>query len=1088
MTIFKKVHIVLISYILCLFAGISYLKAQHATPETGLPYIVNYSAKQYKAHDQNWCIVSDSLGIIYIGNNIGILVFDGLDIDVINSETAIYSLAKDQKGNIYYGGEGDFGRIEPTDKGKLKLNSITHLIPEKERNFAEVWSIRNIDNKMVFSTRDNLYVYEEGKISVIKPIKGKGIHKSFLIKNKYLAREFEAGFSYLDGNTLKFIEGSEVFSDLMVDFVNEADGKIIIGTRSKGFYTMYWDETNDPGHCKILPLEFPVSSYFKDAQLYEGIKLSDGNFGFATKNNGIFIADKHGNLIEHFTKEKGILDNKVWYLMEEKGKNLWAATDKGVSMIDYHSPIRQYNYIQGLVGAINDVSFINNKLYINTDRGIVEGIHTNDGIVFKSFNEIKSSSFSSTLFKTDQTNEVIVATEQGLASIKNNKATFIDNGVRFYNALQYSKDKNILIAVGKDIIVVYRYENGSFKILSEYECESNLRFIIEDNNGIIWVSGDNKTLIKFNPLINDTDKYKHINLRNHIDNKSENQIIKFKDRILLTTIKGVHEITNLESDEPQINKSKLFSESYQFQQSNIFRIFSDKYENFWIAYDYEVDSKKGVIAFCKKQKNNIYESNNLLFNKYLAIQKNGFCEDNAGNIWIATNEGLLKYNTILPYKINFSFPVFIKKVTLKNDSSYILTRGLVPKELQNELPFSMNAIDFRFSVANFTNAENIFFSTRLLPNEKKFTEWSLVRTKDFNYLAEGTYTLEVKARDIFYNESGIKRITFTIAPPWYRTLWAYFLYFVLANVAIYFIIKFNTKRLRALNDLLEKTVKERTQELWKERDKLREANQEITDSINYAKIIQQSILPESQAIKKVFKQSFIYFKPRNIVSGDFYWFSQLSKSVGSLSKNLHIIAAADCTGHGVPGAFMSMIGNEKLNQAITEIPDLTPSTMLKFLNQHIKDSLRQEEGRSLSKDGMEISLCFFNTETNMLTFSGANRPLWIFRKGCSLEEVEIIKPTKAAIAGHTSINQEYEEVSIQLNTGDTLYMFTDGAPDQFGGPDNKKITTKGFRKLLFDIQSLNMDEQRFYISKFYHSWMRDTYEQIDDILIIGIKI
>jgi serine phosphatase RsbU (regulator of sigma subunit) len=185
---------------------------------------------------------------------------------------------------------------------------------------------------------------------------------------------------------------------------------------------------------------------------------------------------------------------------------------------------------------------------------------------------------------------------------------------------------------------------------------------------------------------------------------------------------------------------------------------------------------------------------------------------------------------------------------------------------------------------------------------------------------------------------------------------------------------------------------------------------------------------------------------------------------------------------------MSMIGSEKLNQSIAEIDDLTPSNMLSFMNRKIKDSLKQEEGNSQSKDGMEISLCFLDTDTNILTFAGANRPLWIYRKGCTLDSVEIIKPTKAGIAGHTSADQVFEETEIQLFKGDTIYLFTDGAPDQFGGPKGKKLTTKGFRQLVFDIQSQTMEQQGKAINGFYRNWMGNANEQVDDILIMGIRI
>jgi serine phosphatase RsbU (regulator of sigma subunit)/ligand-binding sensor domain-containing protein len=1061
-------------------------KAQTFSKETGLPHLINYSSRQYKAHDQNWCMVQDSLGLIYIGNNIGLLVFDGLEFDYIQFESMIYSLAVDKKGNVYYGADGDFGIVQQNEFGKLKLNSLAKLISKELNTFNEIiWTIKCIDGHVFFSSNEHIFDYYNDKITALNPSKGNSIHKCFELKNKYLVREFGGGFSYYSNKQLNFIKGSEIFADIMVDFVQEIDNKIVIGTRQQGFYEMSWDPTSSPDQCIISPLDFPVAKNFIEGQLYYGILLSDHKFCFATKNAGVFVTDLQGNILEHYSKEKGLSDNRVWYLLEDKYKNLWAATNKGISMIDYHTPIRQYNSIQGLSGTINDVTFINNKLYISSGLGLFEGEETPNGLIFKPHPNFKMPIISISQFSSKNTSDLIVCSNTGLTAVRGNTIIEIEEGIEFNKSLQCIKNPQLLIAAGKQIITIYKFENNQYKLISEFEYSSQFRSIIEDDDGFVWITGDNRTLIKLNPNQGKEAVFEVIPIKVPVEVKSENYIFKHQGKVFFS-YNDIYEIVS-NKNKVEFVPQKTLPPQFHDNNNYIFRAYSDKKENIWLAYDNQ--SINGIVAKISKGKNNNFEFNNLLFNQYQNIQKNGFCEDNVGNLWIATNEGLLKYNTNQEMHYKHEFPVFIKKITLKNDSSYSLLRGHIPDDLKKILPFELNAISFNFSVANYSDVENIKFSSRLLPMESNFSEWSLLRTKDYNYLPEGTYTLEVKAKDIFNNISDTKKFTFEIAAPWYRTTVAYVAYFLLSVILIYLLIKFNTKRLRAINDLLDKTVKERTHELWEERDKLKDANLEITDSINYARIIQQSILPEVKSFNKTFKDSFILFKPRNIVSGDFYWFSLAGSHKKSIANfDQHIIVAADCTGHGVPGAFMSMIGSEKLNQSVAEIVDLSPANILSFMNKQIKDSLKQETSNSQSKDGMELALCFFDSFTNVLTFAGANRPLWIYRKGCTIDDIEIIKPTKAGIAGHTSVNQVFEQTEIQLYSGDTFYLFTDGAPDQFGGPKNKKLTTKGLRQLLFDIQSQTMEQQGKSINGFYRSWMGSANEQVDDILIIGIRV
>ena len=261
---------------------------------------------------------------------------------------------------------------------------------------------------------------------------------------------------------------------------------------------------------------------------------------------------------------------------------------------------------------------------------------------------------------------------------------------------------------------------------------------------------------------------------------------------------------------------------------------------------------------------------------------------------------------------------------------------------------------------------------------------------------------------------------------------------------------------------------------------------EITDSINYSKRIQTAILPDITDVRKFLPQSFVLYKPKDIVSGDFYYFQNLSKKItGSLLDTI-LVAAADCTGHGVPGALMSVISYQKIDEASYTLHE--PKNILKRLNKRIKTTLKQT-GENSNHDGLDIALAVLqknNDGTTTVKYSGANRSLLMVRKKHPQNDIEEIKPTKAAIGGFTKKEQEYEQHELIFEKGDIFYMFTDGYPDQFGGDHMKKLTTKKLREMLYSIHHLPMNDQQLYLDTFLQGW-RGEADQVDDILIIGIR-
>lgn len=252
-------------------------------------------------------------------------------------------------------------------------------------------------------------------------------------------------------------------------------------------------------------------------------------------------------------------------------------------------------------------------------------------------------------------------------------------------------------------------------------------------------------------------------------------------------------------------------------------------------------------------------------------------------------------------------------------------------------------------------------------------------------------------------------------------------------------------------------------------------NKDIADSINYARKIQQARLPDPEVIHRLFPESFGLFKPKDIVSGDFYWFTDLQNGKAAF-------AAADCTGHGIPGAFMSLIGMDTLHQAVVESKLHDPKEVLSFINVSLKKSLRQNDLLG-PRDGMDIALCVFDRERMELQYAGAHRPLILIRNN----ELTEIKATKHAIGGLTENHQDFACHTLPVQANDMIYIFTDGYTDQFGGEHNKKFSTRQFRELLLSICTKSAADQEKILDIVFESW-RGKHEQIDDVLVIGVRI
>lgn len=310
------------------------------------------------------------------------------------------------------------------------------------------------------------------------------------------------------------------------------------------------------------------------------------------------------------------------------------------------------------------------------------------------------------------------------------------------------------------------------------------------------------------------------------------------------------------------------------------------------------------------------------------------------------------------------------------------------------------------------------------------------------------------------------------------------LIFIIILITLFlFVIFKQLRRIKHANALLSEShrqIAEQKQEIEKQHAIVSQQKKKLTDSILYAQRIQNAVLPPRYVFEKIFPQHFILFKPRDIVSGDFYWISS--------KDNIAVIAVADCTGHGVPGAFMSMLGIAFLNEIVSKmtinrhIVTFHASEILNELRNYVIQSLHQTGRPSEAKDGMDIALCIIDFENNTMQFAGAHNPAYLIRKG----ELQIIEADRMPIGIYKTENKLFTNREVKLEFDDQIYLFSDGYYDQIGGPKQAKMMSINFRNFLLEISHLPMSEQQKLLEEYYESW-KGNNDQIDDVLVIGLK-
>jgi serine phosphatase RsbU (regulator of sigma subunit) len=496
-------------------------------------------------------------------------------------------------------------------------------------------------------------------------------------------------------------------------------------------------------------------------------------------------------------------------------------------------------------------------------------------------------------------------------------------------------------------------------------------------------------------------------------------------------------------------------------------------------------------------------------------------DDSKGNLWISTNLGISKlniseneftnfglydglqnyeFNHLASYKaedgelffggisgLNAFYPDSIKKsqhipeivitsleiITNKGEKNY----KLIGQDTIH-IPYENNLVTIEFAALDLAEPQKNQYAYMLEGLENYWVHIGNRRYATFSKLAPGKYKFRVKGtnNDGVWNENH-KELYIIVETPFWRNEFAFAFYALMIILVVFFIFRWRTRRLRKANQQLkEKEIIAR--QVAKQKEELSVKNKNITDSLIYAKRIQESLLPSDLTFKNMLQSSFILYKPKDIVSGDFYWINRVEDKL--------FVAVVDCTGHGVPGAFMSIIGVELLNNITSEQKIMEADKILYDLNRGIYLTLSKEGGDSRTiRDGMDIALCVIDEKKKQLEFAGAFRPLYLLRDN----KIQEIRGDRFSVGmlEHSMENPKINKHTIDLQDNDLIYLFTDGYADQFGGPEAKKFKYRRFRHLLLTIHKLPMEQQKYYLDKSIEDW-KGEQEQVDDILIVGFSL
>lgn len=826
-------------------------------------------------------------------------------------------------------------------------------------------------------------------------------------------------------------------------------------------------------------------------------------YWIGTQDEGLYSLELNGSNVPTVTKietESVLKNTTVLHIFLDTQQNLWLSTQgEGV----YKLTIAGDNEIAGLVNYNEEnglgALFIR-EVFEDIEGNIWIGTYGNglaalfdEAFVFYRYEEVLGSNIFS-----------VTTNEEGFWMGGIGQIMKVDMNTRNSNEIygrangipadrittMYHADKNTLW-FGTDENGLYKMDLNSKRAskyyTSENSLENNINAITGDN-GMLWIATNNGVIsidvVTGSIVRYSTDDGLAHNKINDIFTDSESNVW------IATRSNGLHSVnTNIDFtisgnavlefvSVTEDNEGNLWAAT---DNNGVFK-FSDT-----LSYYSMNDGLKSNACYSivNDGKGNIWVGHRLGLSKINVAENwiatygpesgiNGDCHPNAvnvtrdGEVLFGTSDGLVTFDTGKE-RNNVTAPfVNITSVRIA-DREYDISEPIV-------LPYGIYKMRIDFIGLNFMAPERVTYQYRL----DGYDDWSEPTTLpyiQYGRVEDGEYTFQL----IACNSEGVCNevpvgFSLRIKLPIWKTWWFITIVVFVLIFTVFLIIKFRERKAKLFQEMLQKKLDERTREVVMQKEEIEVKNKDITDSINYAQRIQASILPPISKLHDTFAGSFVFYQPRDIVSGDFYWYDRFDDKF--------IIVCADSTGHGVPGAFMSMIGTTLIKdicgRAIVETPDI----LLYTLDKEIMAALNQNIEAERSNDGMDIIVAEVDLKTNKLNIASAMRPVIIYQGG----EQIYVRGSRSSVGGQYEVDDKmFEPQEFQLQPGDKFYMFSDGYPDQFGGPLGKKFKMVRLKNMLRDLHEKTMDEQYNYIKNNFELWRADL-EQIDDVLFMGIEL
>ncbi|CAN5495495.1 hypothetical protein BH10BAC1_BH10BAC1_09420 [soil metagenome] len=774
--------------------------------------------------------------------------------------------------------------------------------------------------------------------------------------------------------------------------------------------------------------------------------------------------DKKHYSIKTIAKENGLQSNYIQYIFEDFEYNMWFGTF-GNGLIEM--PTYKFNFFKPEAASDIQSILIDSSQYIwlGTKVGILK-YYPEDKKSTKLYDE--SNGFEkeqvNSIYK-DKSGKIWIGSETKGVFTFNPQTEKFENFSKknsllnlSINYITESKNGNIIIATNDGVYFINSKTNAiELLTTSEGLLHNNVRQIFCDSKNRIWFCSDGTP-----PYFLLNDEITVLRDIKELKSYSINSVSEDLNGLIwiCTNGDGVFSYDGKKT----INLRVENGLTSNFCYSAIVNTNND----IWITHKNGLSRIKGsnhnVLSY-KKSDGLLFIKNNL----------NAAFSDLKGNLWFGNEEGLVQYNS---KRNNILIPEAKMHVLLLTINGQYYARNELIK-----LPYNSYTARIDYIGIALADPSKVMYKYRLLGVDSVW-RYTSDRVLEFPKIADGIYTFQIFACNSFgIWTSKAAELSFEIESPFWKKVWFWVVFMLFFGSFIYLFVRSRINGLLKIQQQLEKNVKEKTYQLQIEKEQLEnvktileEKSKDITASITYAKHIQESLLPSQESFTKNFPQSFLFFKPRDIVSGDFYWFAETEDS--------YVIAIVDCTGHGIPGAFMSIIGSLILTDIVNDKKITSPGKILKQLNDNIIKMLKQDIEGSSSRDGMDVSICCINKLKTKMSYSSASRPMYYCRNG-ELTEVNL---KNFSIGGsYEDYDKSFSEIEIDIDPNDVFFLFTDGYADQFDQFDKKKFSSKRLKQMFIDISTLNAVEQYKMVDSTFEEW-KGKRSQIDDVTIIGFKV